>query len=186
SACAERLSLTLDRELLLGFAVWARQQLAARQLALERPFGLCLLGPPVGLGDFRCQRIGRAQALIRARLAHLNRHAAETVRKRFAAWQVRWRLLRMDGGDDRSPAGQLVVRDFISGADSEHAVFAQSRQVLCDRLIDFVVTLASHSRFPSNILAPSCRTSALNAGKPRKQKDAATKPTQRPCPRAPP
>jgi hypothetical protein len=55
----------------------------------------------------------------------------------------------MDGGDDRSPAGQLVVRDFISGADSEHAVFAQSRQVLCDRLIDFVITLASHSRFSS-------------------------------------
>jgi hypothetical protein len=41
------------------------------------------------------------------------------------------------------------VRDFISGADSEHAVFAQSRQVLCDHLIDFVVTLASHSRFSS-------------------------------------
>jgi hypothetical protein len=50
----------------------------------------------------------------------------------------------MDSRNDCAPAGQLMAGDFKPGSSCQHAVSAQSVQIVCGRPIDFAIAAAGH------------------------------------------
>ena len=114
----------------------------------------------VALAQLGGERIGRAQALVGPRLAHVDRHAPDPVGQLFARRKLGERLLGVDGCDDRAPAGKLVAGDLVARAHREHTVFRQPRDVAGDRVVDLPLALLSHGRHLRIVRPPASRRSS--------------------------
>ena len=156
------LRLCLSREFLLSFAASARQQFAARDFTLEWPLGLRLFRPPICLSYLCCQGINRAQSLIRVRFTHVDRHAADAIRERFAERQVSGRLLGMDSCDDSAPAGQSMALDFIPGPVSTPYLLNRSRLLVIVRSISISRSLTMSSSLHVTALRDAYQKNLLN------------------------
>jgi hypothetical protein len=120
--------MTLDREPMLAALVG--EPLAARQLTLEWPVGVNLLGPPERLCQLGGCRIMSPQALMCRCLPHIHGHASDPGGQQLLPREVSSFLLY--GRDDRGSACELVCGDLESRAHGEHAGLAQLAQVLPD------------------------------------------------------
>jgi hypothetical protein len=85
------------------------EKLSAGHLALQRPGGLLVLGASVGLGQFRCGRVMRAQPLITRSFAHVHRNRADGGRQDFVFGEPF--LLGVDRDHDGRLTGELMLGD---------------------------------------------------------------------------